>query len=81
MIYAINCPHFIVWLPLLREISDNKCIAIVNYPVCDVISFEIYLCFLIQPFSYMTKNSEQKNEISKERKELFRSNKKHFSSF
>ena len=26
--YPINWPSFIVWLPLLREILDNMCIAI-----------------------------------------------------
>ena len=29
MLYSINWPNFIAWLPLLREILDNMCIAIV----------------------------------------------------
>ena len=36
------------------------CIAIVCFPVCDAISFEINLIFLIKPFFYMTKKSRQK---------------------
>ena len=29
MFYSINCPSFIVWLPLLLDILGNICIAIV----------------------------------------------------
>ena len=29
MLYSINCPNFIVWLPLLLEILGNMCIATV----------------------------------------------------
>ena len=29
MLYSINCPNFIAWLPLLLEILGNTCIAIV----------------------------------------------------
>ena len=35
-------------------------IAIVCFPGCDVINFEINLIFLIKPFFYMNKNSRQK---------------------
>ena len=38
----------------------NMCIVIVCYPVCDVMNFEINRGFPIKPFSYLTKNSEQK---------------------
>ena len=44
------------------------CIVIVFYPVCDVINLEIYLSFLIKPFSYMTKNSEEKLKYLKNEK-------------
>ena len=57
---SINWPDFILWLPLLLEIFGNMCILIVCYPVCDVISFEIYLSYPVKLFSYLTKNSEQK---------------------
>ena len=57
--YYINWLDFIVWLPLLLQISADVCIVIVCYPVFDVINFETYISFLIEPFSYMTKNSEQ----------------------
>ena len=50
ILYSINWPNFIVWLPLLRDILGNICIAIVCFPDCDVISFEINLIFLIKPF-------------------------------
>ena len=43
-------------------------IAIACYPVCDIINLEIYLSFLIQPFSYMTKNSEQKLKYLKKKR-------------
>ena len=47
----INWPNIILWLPLLREIFGNMCIAIVCFPGCDVINLEIKLIFLIKPFS------------------------------
>ena len=50
MLYSINWPNFIAWLPLLLEILGNICIAIVCYPGCDVMDFEINLIFLIEPF-------------------------------
>ena len=31
-----------------------------SYPVCDIINFEIYHSFLIEPSSYLIKKSEQK---------------------
>ena len=30
MLYSINWPNFIAWLPLLLEILDNMCIAIAH---------------------------------------------------
>ena len=60
MLYSINTPNFIVWLPLLLEILGNVCIAIVCQPGCNVINFEIDLIFLIEPFFYMTEKSRQK---------------------
>ena len=41
-------PNCNVWLPLLREILGSMCIAIVYFPECDVINFEIKLIFLIK---------------------------------
>ena len=32
LLYSINWPNFIAWLPLLLDILDNICIAIVCYP-------------------------------------------------
>ena len=48
--------------------SDNACIVIACCPVCDVINFEICFSFRIKPFSYMTKNSEQKLKYLKNKK-------------
>ena len=42
-LYSIQWPNFIFWLPLHFEMLSNMCIAIVCYPVCDVIKFEIDL--------------------------------------
>ena len=71
-LYAIKWLNLIAWLPLLLEILGNMCIIITCFPVCDVIKFEITFSFLIKPFSYMTKASEQ-------RKELLKWNENHFS--
>ena len=69
MLYSINWPNFIVWLPLLLEILDilytycNYCnthITVICCPVCDTINFEIYLSFLIKPLLYIIKKSGQK---------------------
>ena len=59
MLYSINWPNFIVWLPLLLEILGNMCIAIVYFPSFEVIIFETNLVFLMKPFFYMTKNPRQ----------------------
>ena len=55
MLDSTNVPNFIVGLPLLLEILDNTCVAIVCFLGCDVMNFEINLIFLMKPFSYMTK--------------------------
>ena len=60
VLYSINWPNFIVWLPLRLEILVNICIAIVCYPGSDVLNFKINLIFLIKPFLYVTKISRQK---------------------
>ena len=60
MLYSITWPKSLVWLTLLYEILGNIGIAIVYFPGCDVINFEINLIFLIKPFFYMTKKSRQK---------------------
>ena len=50
MLHSINCPNFIVWLPLLLEILSNMCITIVGLPGCDVMDFEISIISLIELF-------------------------------
>ena len=50
MLFSINQPNFTAWLPLLLGILCNMCIAIVCYPGCDFMDFEINLIFLIEPF-------------------------------
>ena len=45
VLYFINWPNFSVWLPLLLQILCNMCIAIVCFPGCDVLNFQISLQF------------------------------------
>ena len=52
MLYSVNWPYFIVWLPLLLEILGSMCMAIICVPGCDVINFEINFIFLIKLFFY-----------------------------
>ena len=68
MLHSINWPNFIVWLPLLLEILGIMFIAIVCFPGCDVIDFEINLIFQIKPFFYKTKTSRQKFKYLKNEK-------------
>ena len=60
MLYSINLPNFIAWLPLLLEVLGNMCIAIVCEPGCDVINFKLNPIFQIKPFLYITKKPRQK---------------------
>ena len=55
-----DIPSLIGWMLLLLEILNNMFIAVICFPVCDVIKFEINLSFFIKPFSYMTKNVRTK---------------------
>ena len=61
ILYSINWRNFIVWLPLLLDILDNMCIAIVCSPGCDVINIEIHLIFLIKLLFYVTKQYKYLN--------------------
>ena len=49
-LYSITWLNWIFWLPLLSKILGNMCIAIVCYPGCEIINFEINLIFLIKLF-------------------------------
>ena len=61
ILYSINCPNFIPWLPVLLEILDNMCIATIFFKGRDVINFQTNLIFLIKLFYYyLTKKSRQK---------------------
>ena len=80
VLYSINWPNFIVWLPLLCEILGNMCIAIVRFQDLDIINCEIILIFLVKPFLYMTKKPRQKYKYL-ENKKLLGWNEKHSSSF
>ena len=81
MLYSINWPNFIAWLPLLLEILGNMCIAIVCYPGCDVMDFEINLIFLIELFFLHDQKVMTKALISWEQKEILRWNKSIFHHF
>ena len=61
MLYFINWPNFIVWLPLLREILGGMCTATVCSPGCDVINFKINMIFLIKPFFIYDQKGQDKN--------------------
>ena len=50
MLYSINSPNFIAWLPLLLEVLDDMRITTVFYLSCDIMDFEINLIFLIESF-------------------------------
>ena len=63
MLYCMDWPNFIVWLPLLLEILCNMCIAIFSFQVYDVIEFENSIIFWIKLFFYMTKNSRKELNI------------------
>ena len=65
MLYSINWPNFLVWLPLILEILINICIAIAIESGCDVKNFEINLIFLIKSFFYMTKIQDKNLNILK----------------
>ena len=65
VLYSINWPNFIVWLPLLLEILDNTCISIICCPVCDVRNFEINLDFLFKPIFCITKSQDKSLNISR----------------
>ena len=81
LLYSINWPNFIAWLSLLLEILSNMCIAIVCYPGCDVMDFEIPLIILIEPFFLHDQKAMTKTSISRERNELLGWNKKYLSPF
>ena len=66
ILYSINWPNFIVWLPLLEILGNVYC----NFcfPGCDNLNFEINLSFLIKSFYHMTKKPGQKLEYLKHKK-------------
>ena len=79
MLYSITWPNFIVWLLLLLKILDFMLIAIVSFPGCDVINFEMNFIFLTKPFfPTWLKKSEQKFKYLQNQKILW--NKKQFPS-
>ena len=80
LLYSLNWPNFIVWLPLLWEILGNMCTAIICKPGCDIMNFDVNLIFLIKPFFLLDQKVETKTYVSWEWKELLRWNKKYFSS-
>ena len=77
IMYYINWPNFIVWLPLILEILCTMRIAIISYPGCDNINLESKFIFLIKLTFYLTKNTRQKLKYFWEWKLLLRWNKKH----
>ena len=85
MLYSINRPNFIVWLPIGLRILGNMCIPVVFYRGCGVINFVINLIFLIKLFFYLIEKSRKTFKYFEYekgfRKEKRTWNKKYFSSF
>ena len=48
MLFFLNWPNFMVWLPSALGIMDSMCTAIVCFKGCDVINLKINLIFLIK---------------------------------
>ena len=48
-----------MWLSFLPEKLGNMCIAIIFFPGCDVINFEISFIFLMKLLIFMTKNQDK----------------------
>ena len=63
MFYSHNRWNFISWLPLLLVTLGSMCIAIVCFPDCDVINFEIILIFLIKLFFTWPKSQDRNLNI------------------
>ena len=57
MLCFIYWPNFVVWLPLLFEMSGNMVIVIVRISVCDIKNFETYLLAVF----LTNKRSQEKN--------------------
>ena len=68
MLYPINWPNFIVWLPLFLDLLSKMCIVSICCPVCDVMNFKINRSFLIKLFFHKNKNSGQKCRYFKNEK-------------
>ena len=62
--------NFILWLALHLKISGKLCIVIGCYLACDIINVEIYLSFLIKPFSCLPENSEEKLKYLKTKRDF-----------
>ena len=59
-VYIFQEKYFPRYILLTDQISDNMCTAILCFPGCNVINFEINFIVLIKPFFYMTEKSRQK---------------------
>ena len=78
LLYYINWPNFIDWLPLLSEILGNISIAVVCWPVYDIINFEINLISNQSNFSIWPKIQDKNLNILR-RKRAFKMKQKVFS--
>ena len=70
MLYFDNCLDFIAQLSLLLEILDNMCIAVICFPVCEVINFEINLRFFNKLFSFIPINIRTKIYILRTKRDF-----------
>ena len=65
MLYSINWPNFIVWLPYFLRYLAIYVFVIVCYPICDVMNFEIYLSFSSSRFPTWPKLQNKNWNISR----------------
>ena len=81
MLHSINWSNLIVWLPLLHEILDNMCIAILCFPDCDVINFEIKRSFQWSRFSAWPKSKDKNLNILRTKRDFKEKQKAFFILF
>ena len=81
VLYSINWPNFIVWLPVFCEILSNIIIVIICFQDYDLINLDIDLNFLITSFSCIIKSQDKNLNIFKTKRVFKAKKKKHFSPF
>ena len=81
LLYSINWPNLIVWLPLLCKILGNMCVAIFCKTGYGVMNFEVNLIFLNKLFFLHDQKIVTKTWISREQKSFYDEIKSNFHHF